>query len=561
MRKIAIIFMIVILMLGLAGCKKPVDHNKDNIAPLFVKAKDGNLPSIRHRRGEQIDLLADIEVIDNLEGEVKVEIVDDGGYDYNKAGVYIMTIEAIDLAGNKSTATLKVSVLSTMTNVYDALIINDNASEYVYNNELALNYTSSGTAFRSQDVIQVMEKDFFVNLFNEKKGQHTNNGQIPFVLNGVVVLIDLDFNLKHMRIAAETIEVNALGEASSTNLNWNNAIDATNGGGNFKNILTAIEENISSGGYVIFTGSPGEQISKKFLIKNLFFSQYEGGVVKVDQYNSDFKNLKIELVDGYEEEIPVIEDEDPVGELLIKNQYLDGIPVTTYYFNDNKPKPVIFFFHGFSSNRKDGLMGRGEELAKRGFFVVAMDAFLHGERQPSYFASLSNAEKQQEIVNIQIQTAKDAQMLFEKYFKNNKYVNDKEVYAYGVSMGAGSAFYLGTIMDEVSTIISIVGSPSLYEFYKEKTKTYHWTIDSYYQANLDYYFTIDPLINYNSLASKNIFMGNGSQDTVVPAKFAKELSEKINHPNVVFKLYNTIHSSTPAMLNDAYMFLESKLNS
>lgn len=535
----------------------PTEHTTsgDTIAPLFLDSIAGVLPPLTHKVGEEVDFISSLRVTDNVDqDDVIVEIYDTGGYLATRPGIYVVTISATDTSGNRALVEKRITVYDVEVVTFDAFVIEDAGSEYILNSETALNYTSSGTAFRSIDMIQIMDKDFFVAQYNLKSLDHTNNGGVPYLPHGVVLLLDQNKNIKHLRIAPN-IELDETGLIKSTNLDWTNSIDQVNGGGNFKNILQKIEELIPDGGYVVFTGAAGDQNAKKFLIQNLYSSQYTSGVVSSDHYDINIEQLQIEFIDNYQVERKIEEEQDVFGELIVKDVNYAGIPMTTYYVNDGVKKPVVFFFHGFSGNRTTGIMGRGEQLAELGFYVVAMDAYLHGDRMPDWFEALSYGERQKEIVNIQMQTANDAKQLFNQYFKHLDTVNPTEVFTYGVSMGAGSAFYLGKIMQEVSTIISIVGSPSFYAFYQEKQAFYQWTSDAYYNMNLSYYQEIDPLLHYQEFIGKNIFMGNGLTDTTVPKKFAEEFHNALDQDNVIYKVYDVGHSSTPEMLQDSYNFL------
>lgn len=535
----------------------PTEHTTsgDTIAPLFLDSIAGVLPPLTHKVGEEVDFISSLRVTDNVDqDDMIVEIYDTGGYLATRPGIYVVTISATDTSGNRALVEKRITVYDVEVVTFDAFVIEDAGSEYILNSETALNYTSSGTAFRSIDMIQIMDKDFFVAQYNLKSLDHTNNGGVPYLPHGVVLLLDQNKNIKHLRIAPN-IELDETGLIKSTNLDWTNSIDQVNGGGNFKNILQKIEELIPDGGYVVFTGAAGDQNAKKFLIQNLYSSQYTSGVVSSDHYDINIEQLQIEFIDNYQVERKIEEEQDVFGELIVKDVNYAGIPMTTYYVNDGVKKPVVFFFHGFSGNRTTGIMGRGEQLAELGFYVVAMDAYLHGDRMPDWFEALSYGERQKEIVNIQMQTANDAKQLFNQYFKHLDTVNPTEVFTYGVSMGAGSAFYLGKIMQEVSTIVSIVGSPSFYAFYQEKQAFYQWTSDAYYNMNLSYYQEIDPLLHYQEFIGKNIFMGNGLTDTTVPKKFAEEFHNALDQDNVIYKVYDVGHSSTPEMLQDSYNFL------
>lgn len=540
----------------------PVD-GIDLVAPIFKNVNYDYLSDIVIEVGQDIDLLDGVEAIDDLDGKVLVTILDDGNFSNQESGFYTIIYQALDKALNEAIAYRVINVTTKNVIKYDALVINNDRIQYVYNNETALEYTSAGTKFRSFDQVQVMDKDFFINQYNSVlTGHPVSNNNKPFFNSGVIIIVDKNMKLKHMRIATSLIEVDELGVVKTTNLNWTNTQDATNGGGNFANIVEKLNDLIPDGGLIIFAPPKEQQTGKKFLVRNLFYSEYSGGAVNSSSYDVDINSIDIKLVKDFEE---VISDDEYEGEaknvVIAHDVIYDGIPITTYYYNDGTKKPLIFFFHGFAGERKAGIGTRGEELARLGFYVVSLDAHLHGQRQPQFFNDLSYGDKQKEIVNIQIQTALDAKNLYKKYFSNHQYIKAGEVYSFGVSMGAGTAIYLSSIMNEVNTVVSLLGSPSFVEFYRYKQEQYGWTVNNEYFKNLNSYKEHDPLLNIDRYTNKNIYFAGGSKDTTVPAKFASEFKDKVKDlDNITFKMYDTAHSSTLEMHNDAYAFLTKYMN-
>lgn len=225
-------------------------------------------------------------------------------------------------------------------------------------------------------------------------------------------------------------------------------------------------------------------------------------------------------------------------------------------YTDGKQHPLLFFFHGFTSNRHVGIMGRGEVLANLGFTVVAFDAPLHGDRSNDAFSKLSSSEKQKQIIDIVIENAEDAKALYDNHLQFDSLIEQGSVYAFGVSMGAQVSFYLGTIMPLLHTIVTLVGSPSFCDFYEWKRQKYGWPNSEDYQKKQASYRSIDPLIHYKKLNNKNIFMGVGSKDEIVPLEFARRLSQLLSKDKAVFQIYDTAHASTGDMLNDADNFLK-----
>lgn len=530
-------------------------NNEDN--PIFDNVKNNFLPSLELNQNDDVDFYENVIAYDKNGILLDVNIINTDNFDNKIAGVYTFIYETVDKLGNRTLAYRKIIVNHSNIIKTDAFFINENHSPYILNNENALNYTSSGTQFRSFDQLQIMTKEFFTELFVKTKNEHRYNGSIPFFSSGVIVILDNNMKVKHMRLSSPLIEIDEKGIVKTSDLNWSNTIDSVNGGGNFSNIINTMDDLIPNGGYIVFAPPKDKQLSKQFLIKNLFDKNYVSGQIISSNYNIDINSLDIKF-DVYEE---IIEEDIYANEMkntvITKDNYLDGIPITTYYYNDGNKKPVLFFFHGFGSERKSGISNRGKELAEQGFYVVSLDAYLHGERMPNYFKNLSYGDKQKEIVNIQIQTALDAKNLFKKHLASNKYIIIDEVYTFGVSMGAGSAIYLASILDEVKGVVSLLGSPSFVDFYSYKQKEYNWELNASYFNNLNSYIEHDPFLNHRLYGDKNIYFAGGSKDTVVPAIYAENFKNiYADNDNIIFKLYNTAHTSTNQMHSDVYKFLK-----
>lgn len=233
---------------------------------------------------------------------------------------------------------------------------------------------------------------------------------------------------------------------------------------------------------------------------------------------------------------------------------LDGIPVTTYEIDDNIKKPLIYFFHGFTGNKDANIMGRGEILANLGFYVVAIDAFMHGQRLSEEDKKKTGAQRYEDIIEVVMHTANDAKVLFHKYFKHMSNINSDAYYAYGVSMGSAISFYLNTIDPLIKGMVGLVCFPSFVEYYKQRAKQYNFNKGFIYESKLKYYENYDPLINYERLKDKKIFMAIGIKDEVVSPEFAIELNQKM--PSTILKKYDTGHVSTPDMLSDSYDFIK-----
>ncbi|MGD9605145.1 MAG: alpha/beta hydrolase family protein [Bacilli bacterium] len=244
-------------------------------------------------------------------------------------------------------------------------------------------------------------------------------------------------------------------------------------------------------------------------------------------------------------------------QIFKEERHFQGLNYTLY--TDGQPHPLLFFFHGFTGNRQTGIMGRGEVLANLGINVVAFDAPLHGDRSTQSFHGLTSSDKQKHIIDIVINYAHDAKWLYEQHLQYDRLISKQPIFAFGVSMGSQTSFYLATIMKELQTIITLVGSPSFCEFYEWKKQKYGWEDNEEYQKKQHEYRYLDPLINYHKFENKKIFIGVGIKDEIVPLQYARLLKDKLKEESYYYKEYDTAHASTEAMLQDAYLFIKKAL--
>lgn len=231
------------------------------------------------------------------------------------------------------------------------------------------------------------------------------------------------------------------------------------------------------------------------------------------------------------------------------------IPLVECYLDDNKNKPLIFFNHGFTSNKEQGAYHYIFELAKRGFYVVCIDAYMHGERIKEPFISGTHKTKQQHMFEVIMQTGHDIKNLYNNYYKNNF----KDVYIMGESMGGAVSYFTATIFNEVKGIISIIGSPSFVEFCEYKIDKQGWDKNRYmdFLNDLEKH---DPIKKINLFKDKKILMVNGSEDEIVPYIWAEKLYEELTinniNPNVDFKLFRCGHSSPEEMKQEVFKWCE-----
>lgn len=235
----------------------------------------------------------------------------------------------------------------------------------------------------------------------------------------------------------------------------------------------------------------------------------------------------------------------------------EGIPFSLTYERTPARKPVTFFFHGFTSDHKRGVMGRDETLAGMGHVVIAMDAPGHGARDDVRFRGLSNIAMQAKMPLIVEQTCADAGRLYDHLAAEGTIDMEMPLVAYGVSMGGHTAFLWGALSADIDIVVSLVGSPSITDFYRYKQTHYGFGVDDDVRREWIRYTAIDPLLHPAELEDTPVFAATGEKDTTVPDDYVRALTEKIP---MTHRSYPVGHTTTPAMLGDAHRFLQDTLD-
>ncbi len=156
-------------------------------------------------------------------------------------------------------------------------------------------------------------------------------------------------------------------------------------------------------------------------------------------------------------------------EIRIETAIIEKISCLIFSGDSLEPAPLVFFVHGFESDKRQGIP-MGCELARKGFICVSIDTILRGERvgqnfdpdagpdfQPVYpeetyldgFVTMLKMIRQTEI---------DIQSLID-YFKADSRVDPERIGHVGYSMGGWSVFYSSTVNTHIKAAVSIAGIP------------------------------------------------------------------------------------------------------
>lgn len=293
--------------------KKDPVVQEDKLAPVFQGLVGGKLPAINHLKGETVDFLDGVRALDNVDGfDVEIKVLSFGTYTKDTVGVHEITYEATDKAGNKSTVKREVTVIATLEAIINAAFLNDDFVEFIYNDTDAFDNSGTyGAKFRQQDILHVMSKEFFFEQLDEHSPEYPANDGLVLFPYGSMFIVDAEFNIVHVRIQSGVyLQLDEDGVLVHTDVIWNTGVA---GGNMFFGLYEDELEDpegfvVPDGGYVVFGSPLDPQKTRIFINKNLFSSEYVGGVMYAtnrDVTEEQFKEIEFRLVEDYKVVIPL----------------------------------------------------------------------------------------------------------------------------------------------------------------------------------------------------------------------------------------------------------------
>jgi dienelactone hydrolase len=271
----------------------------------------------------------------------------------------------------------------------------------------------------------------------------------------------------------------------------------------------------------------------------------------------------------------------PPSDALIEREKLclpgwdpdEPVPAYAYYQKGAKAMPVVIFLHGMGGS-KDGDPKRLRDLAGKGFFVLALDAHLHGERKiPGMFQSSRVTGDLGEDNAIWFHqssvshTARDVSKIIDALSARSD-VDVSRVGVAGISMGSSTCMVLAWKEPRISAVVAFIGAV---DFRYDMTKTApgpaqdaKWkALSPRVRQLVD---SIDPKTRKAAIAPKAMFLANGAGDKGIDIEtiktFVKELrpSYKDNPERLKFLEEPDVgHSVTDRMWKEGGEWLQDHL--
>jgi len=262
--------------------------------------------------------------------------------------------------------------------------------------------------------------------------------------------------------------------------------------------------------------------------------------------------------------------------ITIEQYKVGEIPILTVRKEGTEGCPLVFFIHGFTSDKREGLP-LGYELAMKGFYFVAFDATLHGERlDPQLEGVLSGVAGNIYPVDsgldayclmheIIVQTSIEIELLI-SHFENDHHADPNRVGLTGFSMGGFVSFYCAANNPRIQAAAPAAGIPAFSSRWEdvvleassyEKWFTAMESTTSQTARLTDWMKGIDPFDRLNQFFPKPLLIINGDLDTDSPKKYSVDLYRTLkpvyaSHPERLrLRIHDGVgHQFTRTMMED-----------
>lgn len=229
-----------------------------------------------------------------------------------------------------------------------------------------------------------------------------------------------------------------------------------------------------------------------------------------------------------------------MNKIEITKRKLNGITVLEYNPIGVEKERLVFYVHGFTMNKEDGSTTGAYHFASRGFKVVIMDAFGHGERMTKKLQYSDYKKEMEYFYEIIENTAEEIKKMYEDYYKEDF----PQFNIVGESMGGMLTYMVGCITEGLSGIGAIVGSPSLLQYGYDDME-YNKCKKDEYMGMLDHLSKYDAMEHLELFVDIKIYMLCGTKDDVVPKKysekFIKIMKEKYGKDDIIYHEVDSGH--------------------
>lgn len=246
----------------------------------------------------------------------------------------------------------------------------------------------------------------------------------------------------------------------------------------------------------------------------------------------------------------------------IEDIKINKIPTYIIYPKNFKDKmPVIFFYHGWSSD-KSKHRNLGSFLACNGYLVVIPDSINHGERGLIDYSDLNIGLTQfwPTVIN-----SLNEFPLILNYIRSNYQIDENRIGVTGHSMGGMITSGIISQNPCVSSAVIMNGSGAWADATLELIGSQYENQKEYIDKGLKDLNPIIPINNINKFKNKPILILHGENDSIVPIHSSKLFYNTLknsydNKENVNMITFDRLnHYVTESMISEMLSWFQSHL--
>ena len=239
--------------------------------------------------------------------------------------------------------------------------------------------------------------------------------------------------------------------------------------------------------------------------------------------------------------------------LTLKTDILDGVPFLEYYQENIEYRGLIFVQHGYTSNKEFGSDFLALRLARMGYFVVAIDAYKHGERIQEPYTSKDWPKMFYESPYVIRRTAIDINRLFKK-----RYQKSYDKYSIvGVSMGAMIAYYLSTKTPHIDKLVPVIGTPDFIDRARYGVEKDGYDSSVYLnKETLSYLSNMNPIEHVDKMKYNMMLIVIGKKDDVVPHQRTLDFFDEYENSKMKLRVFEEGHTVNKEMQLEIFDFFK-----
>lgn len=224
--------------------------------------------------------------------------------------------------------------------------------------------------------------------------------------------------------------------------------------------------------------------------------------------------------------------------LTINSCTVNGVPLNEYFIENQEPKKLIFIQHGYLSNKEYGTDYLALTLARRGYLVVSIDAYLHGERLGYPYDTEEESLKLKMSPIVVRRTAIDIIKLHRlryREFSSYDFI--------GISMGAMIAYYLATKTDKINKLVPVIGTMDFMYQADVHIRNYGFKVGEFMDESMkEYLLRMNPIRKVHKMKYNELYAFVGKNDKVVPMEPTVKFFDKSKDDNMHLFVFDDSHN-------------------